>query len=116
MGLNLKKKFKRGAKWVKKKAKQVAKLHVDVATGGQADKLQETYEDLTGKTAADEMKRQTQAQQEQIDKQEKVIADKQAVEDKVTEERKRRMSQNLLLSGAETGGRGRGNSLLSARG
>ena len=58
------------------------------------------------RTAADAEKRaaaDAAAQKADIAKQEKLIADEQKRQDKVAAERAGRLSQNLLLSGSETG-------------
>lgn len=80
MGWNLKKKFSRSLKKV----------------GG-------VFEDLSGKTAAKIAEQQAVEQQAIVDKQEAEIAAKQKTADEVAEERKKRLSQQQLLSGTEQG-------------
>ena len=80
MGWNLKKKFKKGLK-----------------------KIGSAVEDISGKTAANIAEQQAVEQQALVAKQEAEIAAKQKTADEVAEERKKRLSQQQLLSGTEQG-------------
>lgn len=95
---------------VKKLVKKATDATVDVVTLGQSETIKDVAKGVTGiaaaeaaKEQADIAKQQAALQQADIAKQEKLIAEEQAKQDKVAAERKARLSQNLLLTGAETG-------------
>ena len=105
MGWNLKKKFKRFAGNVKDVAKKAVDVQMKLYTGGQygADEAKGVYQDVTGKTAADEAKRATQQQQALIAEQDAKIQAEQDKLDKVADERRERLKKRQLLSGGERG-------------
>ncbi len=116
MGWNLKKKFKRGLKKLGGLVESGIDAQLKLYTGGQygTDEAKATIDTMTGKEAAEYAKMEAQQQQATIAAQEKEIARKQADEDKIATERKKRMGRNLLLSGSETGTKSGGISLLSS--
>ncbi len=116
MGWNLKKKFKKAVKKVGDWAESAVDAQLQWYTGGQygTDEAKATIDTMTGKEAAEYAKMEAQQQQAAIAAQEKEIARKQADEDKIATERKKRMGRNLLLSGSETGTKSGGISLLSS--
>lgn len=90
--------------------KKIGKASIDVVTLGQSETIKDVAKGVTGIAAAEAAKEQANIaaaeaakQQADIAKQEKLIAEEQARQDKVAAERKARLSQNLLLTGAETG-------------
>lgn len=97
-------------KSAKKLVKKVTGATLDVVTLGQSETIKDIAKGVTGIAAAEAAKEQASVaaktaalQQADIAKQEKLIAEEQAKQDKVRAERAGRMSKNLLLSGSETG-------------
>ncbi len=105
MGWNLKKKFKRAAKSVKKYAKKAIDVQAKLYTGGQygVEEGTQAVQDITGKTAADEAERAATEQQALVAEQQAAIDAEQKKADDIADERKRRLSQRQLLSGTERG-------------
>lgn len=89
--------------------KSIGDFTLDIVSGGTMG--EGMVGGITGQTAAraakdaaDVAARTAAEQKADIAKQEKLIADEQAKQDKVAAERAGRLAQNLLLSGSETGG------------
>lgn len=91
--------------------KKIGKATLDVVALGQWETIKGVAKGITGIAAAEAAEdaaavaAKTAAEQKaDIAKQEKLIEDERKKQDKVAAERAGRLSQNLLLSGSETGG------------
>jgi len=121
MGWNLKKKWKRSK--IRKVAKKIGDVHKLIAdpmglfttADGKLGEFQQQA-DILGmgarpKAMAEEAEKAAQLQQTEIDKQNALIEEERLKQQRVLDERKKRMTQNQLLSGRETGS----TTLLGAR-